>query len=206
MEKVTSALTVISEWVMNLFLLHLYWIGGTLLGGVVFGIVPATIALFSTIRQLVLKRDMIGIFQYYKREYFFHFKHSRIIDLMYLFIFFALYSYSQFIRFTVDSWLAYTHIFLYTIIMLFVLFAIYLIPVYIHYKMEKRELIKNTFILMITNMKWNLPMFLSILAVVLLQINFSVILLFFGVTLIAFTTILYCLKCFEEFELKQINL
>ena len=66
MEKVTSALTVISEWVMNLFLLHLYWIGGTLLGGVVFGIVPATIALLSTIRQLVLKRDMIDLFKYYK--------------------------------------------------------------------------------------------------------------------------------------------
>lgn len=203
MEKVTSAFVILTEWVTNLFLLHLYWIGGTLIGGIILGIIPSTIALFSAIRQLLMNGNNDDIFHYFKNEYWLHFKHSRFIDIIYAFSLFCLYSFSAFTRSTRGSWLAYTHIFIYLFFGLLILFLLYLIPVYIHYEMDIKKVPQNTFIILFVNMKWNIPMILSVVAVILMHIKFSVTILFFGASFTPFVILIYCLKIFEEFDLKQ---
>lgn len=203
MEKATNILTVFSIWVMNLFILHIYWIGGTLLGGVVFGVAPSSIALFSTIRKLFTHSNTINVFDYFKKEYKANFKKSFAIGLLYLVIALFIYSYILFITATTTSLLAYTHIFIYAFLFLLIIFTFYLIPVYVHFEMELKRLIPNTFRILLTNMKWNFPMLFTVLAVVLVYIRFSVSLLFFGMSLPAFVISYFCQKAFQDFQDKQ---
>ncbi len=203
MEKATNILTVFSEWVMNLFLLHIYWMIGTLLGGVVFGIVPSSIALFSTIRKLFTHSQTINVFDYFKKEYKTNFKHSLILGFLYLVIALFIYSYIQFLTATTTSLLAYTHIFIFAFLFLLILFSFYLIPVYVHFEMNINKLIPNTLRILLANMKWNFPMLLTVVAVVLVYIKFSVTLLFFGVSLPAFIISYFCRKAFQDFQDKQ---
>lgn len=203
MEKATSILTVFSEWVMNLFLLHIYWIGGTILGGVIFGVIPSSIALFSTIRKLFTHSNTINLFEYFKKEYKVNFKNSFVIGFIYLGITLFIYSYILFIATTKTSLLAYTHIFIYIFLFLLIIFAFYLIPVYVHFEIELKQLTPNTVRILLTNMKWNFPMFFMVLAVTLIYIRFSVSLLFFGVSLPAFVISYFCKKAFQDFQDKQ---
>lgn len=203
MEKATNILITFSEWVMNLFLLHIYWIVGTLLGGVVFGIVPSSIAMFSTIRKLFTHSNTVNIFDYFKKEYKINFKNSFAIGFLYLVIALFIYSYIRFISATTASLLAYTHIFIYVFLFLLITFVFYLIPVYVHFEMELKRLIPNTFRILLTNMKWNFPMFFTILAVILVYIRFSVSLLFFGMSLPAFVISYFCRKSFQDFQDKK---
>lgn len=203
MEKATNILTIFSEWVMNLFLIHIYWIIGTLLGGIVFGIVPSSIALFSTIRKLFTHSQTINVFDYFKKEYKTNFKHSFILGFLYLVIALFIYSYIQFLTATTTSLLAYTHIFIFAFLFLLILFSFYLIPVYVHFEMNINKLIPNTFRILLSNMKWNIPMLFTVLAVILVYIKFSVILLFFGVSLPAFIISYFCRKAFQDFQDKQ---
>jgi uncharacterized membrane protein YesL len=45
------------EWIMKLFILNVLWIGFTLLGFVVFGLFPATVAMFHIVMEWMNKKD-----------------------------------------------------------------------------------------------------------------------------------------------------
>ena len=203
MEKATNILTVFSEWVTNLFLLQIYWLGGTLIGGIVFGIVPSSIALFSTIRKLFRESKDLNVFDHFKIAYKSNFKNSFVIGFLYLVISLFIYSYYLFLTATKATLFAYTHIFIYAFLFLLIIFSFYLIPVYIHFEMDMRALILNTFRILLTNMKWNIPMLLTVIAILLVYIKFSVSLLFFGVSLPAFAISFFCREAFQDFQEKQ---
>lgn len=203
MEKATNILTVFSEWVTNLFLLQIYWLGGTLIGGIVFGIVPSSIALFSTIRKLFRESKDLNVFDHFKIAYKSNFKNSFVIGFLYLVISLFIYSYYLFLTATTATLFAYTHIFIYAFSFLLIIFSFYLIPVYIHFEMDMRALIPNTFRILFINMKWNIPMLLTVLAIILVYIKFSVSILFFGMSLPAFAISFFCRKAFQAFQEKQ---
>ena len=51
------------EWVMRLAYLNLLWIGFTLAGAVIFGLAPATAAMFAVTRQWTLGKTDVPVFQ-----------------------------------------------------------------------------------------------------------------------------------------------
>lgn len=203
MENVMNKFNLISEWVMNLFILQVLWIGGTLGGGIVFGLFPATIALYASLRKLNCPEAEFSLFRYFVETYKENFKESLIIGLWYVLAAIIGFIYSQFISQTTNSWLAYTHIFMYLILFLIGLLLLYIIPVYVHYEVKLRNLVKTSFFIMLVNMKWNLPLILTLVAVSLIFIRFSVVFLFFGVSLPAFIVLYYCLRAFDYYDFKK---
>lgn len=80
------------EWVMWLAYINLLWIGSALIGLIVFGIFPATVAMFTVIRHLLLKdttgKQILKTFALtYKREFF----KSNVIGLIFTAIGYLLY-------------------------------------------------------------------------------------------------------------------
>ncbi|GAA0358124.1 YesL family protein [Alkalibacterium iburiense] len=70
-EEQTSSTNVIMaffEWLMILAYLNLLWFFFTLKGFIVFGIGPATLALFGLIRKKLRQGDLAYIYQNFKRE------------------------------------------------------------------------------------------------------------------------------------------
>lgn len=56
--------------------LNILWLGFTMIGGVVFGFVPATISLYACTRQHIRSGNDLHVFQQYKHFYLLNFKRS----------------------------------------------------------------------------------------------------------------------------------
>lgn len=69
MQIIGSKINQWSEWIMHLVLLQIYWIIGTLMGGVILGIIPSSIALFSSIRKLFRDSQEFNLKTYFIHEY-----------------------------------------------------------------------------------------------------------------------------------------
>lgn len=203
MDNVMKKFNVFSEWVMHLFMLQVLWLGGTLFGGVILGIFPATVAVFSTIQKLKRREAEFSVFSYYVQAYKKNFKESLFIGGITLIIGLIGAVYVYFLNTTTNSWLAYTHFFMYLMLLLMGLFLFYLIPVYIHYEVKMTDLVKTTFFIMLSSMKWNLPLLLTLLAAFLIFLRFSVVILFFGASLPMFITFHFCMKAFDDFDVKR---
>lgn len=203
MENIFKKIYVWTEWVMYLFLLQIFWLGGTIIGGIIFGVVPASIALLSSIRKLHREPQELNLVSYFIKEYRLNFKISLVLTFWYFIAISLGFVYLQFIRATTDTWLAYTHILLYVILFLVFLLFLYLIPVYVHYEISLKNLLPTTGAIMVTGMKWNLPLLLSLTAISLIFIRFSIVFFFFGSSSSAFVVSYFTKRAFNDFDLKR---
>jgi len=125
------------EWIMWLAYINLLWIGSALCGLIVFGVFPATVAMFTVIRDLLIK-DVTGkqIFKTfiltYKREFF----KSNGIGLIITAIGYLLYLDFLFIgNITGFSYYVfYTGLILVGILYLTTL--LYIVPLYVHFDLK----------------------------------------------------------------------
>lgn len=203
MEKTTRRLYFFSEWTMNLFLLQVYWIVGVIAGGILFGLVPSSIALFAIIRRKLLGKETTDVLESFRLEYKKNFKNSLFLTLWYTISFTIIAVYFYFLKATVNSWLAYFHLFFYGILSLLIVLNLVLIPVYIHYIIPLRDLIPTTVTIVMTNLKWNIPLLLSLIAVGLIFLKYPIAFLFFGVSFPALLILYICMKAFNEFDKKR---
>ena len=84
MQIIGSKINQWSEWIMHLVLLQIYWIIGTLMGGVILGIIPSSIALFSSIRKLFRDSQEFNLKTYFIHEYKTNFKFSLLLNVWYM--------------------------------------------------------------------------------------------------------------------------
>lgn len=130
----------------NLVYLNLLWISFTIIGLGIFGLFPATAAMFAVVRKWVRKEE-VPIFQtfwkYYRKE---------VVKANLLGIMFLLIGYILFIEFQIlwgTNQLAYL-IASFGVVALFIIYAIvllYFFPVYVHFNLTKREYFKWPFII-----------------------------------------------------------
>ena len=76
--KTGSLLVNFCDWAYKFLILNFLWVGFTLLGGVLFGIMPSTIATFYILRKFVQGDLDLPLFRTYKEVYFKEFKNANI--------------------------------------------------------------------------------------------------------------------------------
>src|SRR3954453_4511011 len=73
MGGVMGGIYTVCDWIWKIALVNILWILFTLTGFIVFGIMPATVALFTVVRKWTMKESDIPIFpnffQTYKKEF-----------------------------------------------------------------------------------------------------------------------------------------
>jgi len=72
--------------VLKEFYLNVLWVASTLMGGIIFGIGPATIALLAVQKEIILGNDDVAVFHLFKNTYKSHFKKASITGLIYIFV------------------------------------------------------------------------------------------------------------------------
>jgi len=75
-----------SEWLIRLIWTNLLWIFFTVAGLGVFGIMPATVAMFTVTRRWNMKETEFSIWHLFKDTYIKSFKESNLIGLIFLLI------------------------------------------------------------------------------------------------------------------------
>lgn len=194
------------EWIMKLAYINLLWILFSIGGLIIFGVLPATVSLFSILRKwLVNKESELPIFhtffQIYKKEFIKVNKLGVILGIFGLFLY-----YDFKLITTAGGMLQYTlTIPLLLITSFYFITLVYIFPVYVHYDQNVFQYVKNSFFIAILNMD------ITILLLVLIAIIgyfFSAIpglLPFFCLSLIGVIVMWGADISFRRIEKKQQN-
>lgn len=140
---VDSPLYTLSDWVMRLAYLNLIWLLFTVVGLVVFGFMPATVAMFTVVRKLLQKEANVPIFKAFICAYKESFFRANLVGL-----FLILFGYVLLINFTyLGTLVGTTHTLLsfgLIFVSLFYLATILLIfPVMVHFKLPLTQYVKQ---------------------------------------------------------------
>jgi uncharacterized membrane protein YesL len=139
------------EWISRLAFLNILWISFSLLGLVIFGFFPSTVAMFAVVRKWMLGNEDVSIFKTfwtaYKKEFF----KSNLLGLMIVAIGMVLYIDFIFIESAANGFVSFLYIPFSIITFIFVCMLFYMIPIFVHYDMKLSQVIKNSFFVMIMN-------------------------------------------------------
>ena len=178
MDKMAERLNDICIRILQLVYLNILWITFTLLGFVLVGIGPATLAMYSVIRQWIRGNSDIPIFSTFWQAYRSSFKEASVIGMIYLVIGWILY---------VD--LLYVQSFYLRALVIFVSFIYvvslcYVFPIMAHYDWKSTILkIKCSVLFGISYLQYTLILLLAIAIIYLGLFMYSGALVFFGISI-----------------------
>ncbi|WP_251028739.1 YesL family protein [Bacillus sp. ISL-18] len=184
-------------------LVNILWILFTLTGFIVFGIMPATVALFTVVRKWSMKEADIPIsrvfFQTYKKE----FLHANIVGLIIGVIgFFLLYDFRLLMAIggTVQYILSVP---LLIIIGLYLITLLYLFPVYVHFDLKFFQYFKSAFYIGTLNLHITILMVAVLLLLSFPFSKFPGFIPFFLVSLMSIVIMFGATIAFKRIEKKQ---
>ncbi|MBM7540698.1 YesL family protein [Amphibacillus cookii] len=161
--------------------INLLWVAFVLLGGVIFGIMPATISMFTVIRKWLHQNSDDSIFQTFYYTYKQEFIKSNTLMAVLLVFAVLLYSniaYAGLIRETslYPFFLAITFIAL----SLYIILMLYIAPVYVHYQFTFKRYLAYSIHIGLANILHTTAMVVSLLGFYYLSMKFPGIILFFS--------------------------
>jgi uncharacterized membrane protein YesL len=146
-----ESLNKLLEWISRLAFLNLLWISFSLLGLVIFGFFPATVAMFAVVRKWMLGNDEMSIFKTFWTAYKREFLKSNILGVIILAIGLILYIDFQFVLHSSNSFVSILYVPFFIITLIAISCVFYIIPIFVHYDMKISQVIKNSFFVMIMN-------------------------------------------------------
>jgi uncharacterized membrane protein YesL len=192
-----SGLYTLTEWITRFAYVNLLWIGFSLLGLVVFGISPATVAMFTIIRKWIMGDNEIPVFQTFWNSYKKEFLRGNRLGLI-----IALLAYIIFIDLNYIKLDTIIQIPLYLIIFVIVMTILYIFPVYVHYNVTFIQLFKNSFFIMMVNPLSSIMMLIGFVALFFVMKFLPALLFFFGGSLSAGIIMSSCYLAFQKIEKK----
>lgn len=204
MKGFTNSIYKTSDWIMKLAYVNILWIIFSLIGLVILGLFPATIAMFTVVRKWVYSdQESFSAFKLFWNTYKKEFLKSNVIGLIIMIISYLFYLEIQFIQVYNHEFL---NLFFYPLLILlfvFVLTVLYVFPTYVHYDIKIFHLIKNSFLMMVLNPISTIFMIMGCITIYILSVMFPVSVLFFSGSLFAFFTIKSAFIAFRKIEEKQ---
>lgn len=191
---------------MKIAYINLLWIVFSLVGLVIFGVMPASVALLTVVRKWLMADTDIPIFKSFLRVYKKEFIKSNIIGLIFLIPFIILYINFSYIY--SGSGLLEVILTIGLIIngFLFLITFIYFFPVYVHYKLKFFEYFKHSFLMGMVNIHLILLICIIFFIIYHLFVYFPVYVGLFLPSMIGMTLMSITLISFNKFEKKKAEL
>ncbi|MED1602752.1 YesL family protein [Alkalihalophilus marmarensis] len=199
----SRALYSIFEWITRFAYINLLWILFTLAGGIILGLFPATVAMFSLVRQWLTGNSDQPVFssfwQYYKNEFL---KSNRLGIVVYLLSAVFLFN-LFFLQANIGELFIWTSAPLLAGLLLFVIWLFYLFPTYVHYNLKVSQLFKNSFLTMLVSPLHTLIIFISLGASYFIYTVIPALGLVFGASFYSFITLWIVMHAFSRIQQKQ---
>lgn len=165
----------ILNWIVRLAYINLLWIFFILVGGIVFGFLPSTVAMFSIMRKWLNNDDDFPVlhkfYYYYKQEFI----KANLLGVMLLVAGFILYIDSQLImafQGVIKVVLLGSFV---TVGVLYILILFYIIPVFVQYKNGVFQYIKSAILIGISYPLRTLLMSISVVSILFICFIFPAI-------------------------------
>jgi uncharacterized membrane protein YesL len=139
------------DWISKVALLNLLWIGFSLLGLIIFGFFPSTVAMFAVVRKWILGEEETPIIRTFWTAYKKEFKKSNLLGLIIVLVGAVLLLDLLFIQHFSNTFTTILYVPLLIISLIFVCMLFYTIPIFVHYDMKPLQVIKNSFFVMLIN-------------------------------------------------------
>ena len=194
----------LSEWIMRLAYVNLLWISFTLLGGIIFGIMPATIALFAITRKWEMdKEEDFPIFKTFWESYRKDFIKANLLGV---FLFMAggiVVLYYAYLDVLPNHLSNIFQIIFYSIVLIVGFIFVFIFPVFVHYNVSLKQYFINSFVIALSFPHYTILM-MFIISVSIIVFQFVPILaVFFGVSLNVFLLMKISFNAFTKIALKQ---
>ncbi|MCM3587478.1 YesL family protein [Mesobacillus maritimus] len=203
MNKTAGRVYVATEYITKFAYLNLLWIGFSLLGLVVLGFFPATIAMFTIIRKWLMGEMDTPIFSTFWTTYKAEFLRSNGLGYIMVVVGGLIVLDLVFMRNSGSNMMSMVQIPLYMFMFAAVMTMFYLFPVYVHYELKLTQMIKNSFLMMLISPLENLVIITGLAAVVLVGKFLPGLAFFFGGSLSAAIIMAACFLVFNKMEKKQ---
>lgn len=170
-------LQIVCEWMTRLAYVNLLWILFTLIGLIGAGFAPATVAMFSVVRQWIRGHETVPVFAtfwgVYKKEFFKANLLSGGIGILISVILIG--------GFMMGSLSSVFSVLTIGLLFLVAIVFLYLIPVYVHFEYSFKEMIKTSFMLSAAFPLQTIVMIGSTILAIVIAITFPAVgFLFFG--------------------------
>lgn len=191
----------LSDWIMRLAYVNLLWFSFTLLGGILFGIMPATIALFAITRKWEMdKEEDFPIFKTFWESYRKEFIKANLLGVFLLIAggtVVLYYAYLDVLPFIIFQ------IIFYSIVLIVGFIFVFIFPVFVHYNVSLKQYFINSFVIALSFPHYTILM-MFIISVSIIVFQFVPILaVFFGVSLNVFLLMKISFNAFTKIALKQ---
>ncbi|WP_421378275.1 YesL family protein [Bacillus salacetis] len=193
----------LTEWITKFAYLNILWIGFTLLGLVIFGFLPATVALFTILRKWIMGEYETPIFQTFWETYKKDFFKSNLMGIVFVLLAVLAYIDLYFMDLNGGSGLQVTHIPLYLMILAIAMTVLYTIPVYVHYNVGFVQVFKNAFLIMLLNPIPNVLMLAGVVSTLFVMNALPALLFIFGGSFTAAIIMASCYLAFQRIDKKQ---
>lgn len=200
MTGISGGIYRISIWVMRLSLTNLCWLLFTLMGLVIFGIFPATTAMFAIVNKWREKEYEFSIFKTFWKIYKSLFLKSNLVGFflttigLFLFYDFKILAAYDYITFR------FIEVFLIGVTTFYILTVIYIFPVMIHYQADVFASIKNAFIVGILSPLTSISIILSSIVIIYISLALPSLFLFFTGSTLSFVHIFFTSREFRKID------
>ncbi|WPZ16917.1 YesL family protein [Geobacillus subterraneus] len=195
----------VCEWITRLAYINILWVLFTLTGLIIFGLAPATVALFTVVRKwLVFRDDDISVFKTFFQTYKKEFLRANRIGIVFMAIAYILYIDLLYVA-HVPSSLQLP--FLAVLLAIFIFYAVtllYAFPIYVHYELTFWQYMKYSFLIGMASPFMTLVMFASGGLLFIVSMYIPGLIPFFSVSLFSFIIMSCALRVFRRIEEKQL--
>ncbi|THE12499.1 DUF624 domain-containing protein [Bacillus timonensis] len=185
-------------WISKFAYINLLWLGFSLVGLIVLGFFPATMAMFAVVRKWLMGKTDVPVFHTFWSTYKAEFLKSNGLGLIIVIVGSLVILDLMFVKN-----LSVIQIPIYLFMFLVVLTLLYVFPVFVHYELKIVHIIKNAFLLMLINPLENLVMIVSLVTVFFVVKYIPGLGFFFGGSLTAAIIMSVCIRAFKKMEKKQ---
>lgn len=194
----------ICEWITRLAYVNILWGLFTLVGAIILGVAPATVALFTVVRKWLLFSDNdVPIFKTFFNTYKKEFLQANKMGLFIGLVSYILYIDFLYIANVREAFQLAFSVFLFVILVFYAITLLYIFPIYVHYELRFLQYIKYSFFIGMANPLMTLTMFLSIILLTVLFIYIPGLIPFFSVSLVSVVLMWCALRGFRKIEEKQ---
>lgn len=182
----------ISLWVTRLVYINILWIFFTIIGLILFGIMPATISMFTVVRKWTMKETEIPIFNTFFVTYKKEFLKSNLFMLILLVVGFILYFNLRYTGYMIESTI-------YPILLgglfitsfLYIMLLVYIAPVYVHFDLSFLQYVKYAIMIGATNLHYSITMLVCLTGIYYVSMKVPGLVPFFSVSVSAYV-IMFC--------------
>lgn len=192
-----------TDWIAKLAYVNFLWIGFTLLGGVLLGLFPATVALFYITRKWVLGDQHVPLAKSFSREYRKGFWKANAIGYTITGLGGFLFA-DVFLASTLNTAVGFWLTFLFSVLLLLcIMTAIFLFPLIVHLKESFYNYFKFAFLIGISSLHYVLFIVIATTIVAGIFVLLPAAAIFFSASLFALIITKFAVKAFERVERKQ---